>query len=143
MRLLPKAERAVEECGHARFEAPPAVEPMSGPPSAGRRDYAEALAALPRTQVRAYLSAHSGLPGPRANLTLLDAAGDVLPAELALELAADTEDEYLACCGVVTVGRLILEDPQDPSLVVLLSAAAADRRWRVREAAAIAAQRIG
>ena len=84
----------------------------------------------------------SGLPGPRSNLTLLAAAADVLPREVALRFASKS-DEYLACCGVAAVGRLILEAPDDLSLVELLTARAADERWRVREAAAIAGQLIG
>lgn len=105
-----------------------------------RAEYAHALRPLPANGVAAYLVAHSGLPGPRGNLTLLDAAGDVLPRDLALELCGEGE-EYLACCGTVTLGRLLLEG--DRSLVVRLSALAADERWRVREAVAIAAQRVG
>jgi len=105
-----------------------------------RAEYADALRALPADQVEAYLVAHSGLPGPRGNLTLLDAAGDVLPRDLALGLCGDGE-EYLACCGTVALGRLLLEG--DRKLGARLSALAADERWRVREAVAIAAQRVG
>ena len=105
-----------------------------------RADYADALRALPADGVASYLVAHSGLPGPRANLTLLDAAGDVLSRDLALDLCGEVE-EYLACCGTVALGRLLLEG--DQSQVARLTALAADERWRVREAAAIAAQRIG
>ena len=105
-----------------------------------RAEYADALSALPAERIAAYLVAHSGLPGPRANLTLLDAAGDVLPRDLALGLCGEAE-EYLACCGTVTLGRLLLEG--DRSLIGRLTALAADERWRVREAVAIAAQRVG
>jgi len=105
-----------------------------------RAQYGAALAALPLDGIAAYLSANSGLPGPRANLTLLDAAGDVLPRDLALEFTA-RPDEYLACCGTVAVGRLIVEG--DRALTGRLTELAADQRWRVREATAIAAQRIG
>ncbi len=105
-----------------------------------RAEYADALRALPADEVEAYLVAHSGLPGPRGNLTLLDAAGDVLPRDLALGLCGDGE-EYLACCGTVALGRLLLEG--DRNLGARLSALAADERWRVREAVAIAAQRVG
>jgi hypothetical protein len=97
----------------------------------------------------AYLLAGSNLPGPRANLELLDAAGDVLGREEALGFAALSPDEapsgtaleFLPCCGVVAVGRLIVEG--DASLVALLRAAAGDPRWRVRESVAIALQRWG
>ncbi|WP_201292555.1 HEAT repeat domain-containing protein [Cellulomonas citrea] len=107
-----------------------------------RTEHAAALRSLPDAELRAYLTAHSGLPGPRANLELMAAAADVLTPALALTLA-DDEDEYLRCCGVVTLGRLVLEHPDDPALVDLLTARAADPSWRVREAAAMAGQRIG
>jgi hypothetical protein len=105
-----------------------------------RTEYADALRALPPEQVAGYLTANSGLPGPRSNLTLLDAAGDVLPRTLALEFAAST-DEYLACCGTVTLGQLLLEG--DRGMIARLTVLAADGRWRVRESVAIAAQRVG
>lgn len=110
--------------------------------STSRTEYAATVRALPASHVAAYLTAHSNLPGPRSNLTLLDAAADVLPRELALTLAAEA-DEYLACCGVATLGRLILENPEDADLATLLTGYCPDERWRVREACAIAAQRIG
>lgn len=105
-----------------------------------RAEYADALAALPADAVAGYLVANSGLPGPRSNLTLLDAAGDVLPAALALAFLSD-DDEYLASCGTVTLGRLLLDG--DRSVIPRLTGLAADGRWRVRESVAIAAQRVG
>ena len=105
-----------------------------------RAEYADALRALPPDAVAAYLSANSGLPGPRSNLTLLDAAGDVLSSELARAFIAD-EDEYLASCGTVSLGRLLLDG--DRGLIGTLTTLAADGRWRVRESVAIAAQRVG
>ena len=107
-----------------------------------RTEHAAVLRSLPEAPLRTYLTPHSGLPGPRADLELMAAAADVLPRALALALA-DEEDEYLRCCGVVTLGRLLLDDPTDPGLAALLTARAADASWRVREAAAMAAQRIG
>ncbi|MBU4335421.1 MAG: HEAT repeat domain-containing protein [Actinobacteria bacterium] len=70
------------------------------------------------------------------------AAADVLDPALALALV-DEPDEYLRCCGVITLGRLVLERPGDDSLAGLLTLRAADPLWRVREAAAMAVQRIG
>jgi len=105
-----------------------------------RAEYADALRALPPDAVAAYLSANSGLPGPRSNLTLLDAAGDVLSSELAQAFIAE-EDEYLASCGTVALGRLLLDG--DRGLIGTLTTLAADGRWRVRESVAIAAQRVG
>lgn len=91
---------------------------------------------------RAYLTTHSGLPGPRGNLELMGAFGDVAPRTLVLALA-DDPDEYLRACGTAALGRLVLETPGDAGLVTLLHARAADPLWRVREAAAMALQRIG
>jgi hypothetical protein len=105
-----------------------------------RAEYADALRALPPEAIAGYLMTHSGLPGPRSNLTLLDAAGDVLSRDLALAFLTE-DDEYLASCGTVTLGRLLLEG--DNSLVRTLTRLAADGRWRVRESVAIAAQRVG
>lgn len=105
-----------------------------------RAEYAAILTTLRTDEVAAYLGANSGLPGPRSNLTLLDAAGDVLPRTLALAFL-DEPDEYLASCGTVTLGRLLLEG--DRSVISRLTRLAADDRWRVRESVAIAAQRVG
>ncbi len=107
-----------------------------------RADYVADLRALPVDDVAGYLGRHSNLPGPRANLTLLDAAGDVLPGPIAFGFA-EAEDEYLACCGAVALGRLAAEDPSDDAALVRLRQLATDQRWRVREGVAIALQRIG
>lgn len=99
--------------------------------------------------VRSYLSARSGLPGPRADLALMAAFADVAPAPLVRDLADDA-DEYLRCCGTVGLGRLLVEaldDADDPdrcdATTALLLARAADPLWRVREAVAMALQRLG
>jgi hypothetical protein len=97
----------------------------------------------------AFLLANSHLPGPRANLELLDAAGDVLDRDEALAFAAlgpavaggETGREFLPCCGIVALGRLVTDGSAD--LVPVLRRAAGDPRWRVREAVAIALQRWG
>src|SRR5262249_36884355 len=84
--------------------------------------------------------ASSRLPGPRANLELAQAAAD----EGTLEqfrgwLARD--EEYLALCGAVGLGRLIAEGQTE--LLGDLRHAARDSRWRVREGVAIGLQRFG
>jgi hypothetical protein len=115
----------------------------------GSKREAERAALLEATDLDAHLVAHSALPGPRANLELLDAAGDVLRRDDALRLAALSSDEapngtaleFLPCCGLVAVGRLIAEG--DLGLIGLLRASASDPRWRVRESVAIALQRWG
>jgi hypothetical protein len=114
----------------------------------GKRD-AEREALLAAADRDAHLIAHSALPGPRANLELLDAAGDVLAREDALRLAAldaeaapsGTALEFLPCCGLVAIGRLVAEGGH--ALLERLRAAASDPRWRVRESVAIALQRWG
>lgn len=114
----------------------------------GRREVERAaLVAAPDRE--AYLLSGSHLPGPRANLELLDAAGDVLTRDEALAWSAlgpddavpNTPREFLACCGVVALGRLVVEG--DRSLVERLRRTAADPRWRVRESVSIALQRWG
>ncbi len=107
-----------------------------------REEYRAELRATASRDVRAYLAARSGLPGPRGNLELIEAFADVAPAALVRALA-DEGDEYLRCCGTAALGRLLLESPGAADVAGLLHARAADPLWRVREAAAMALQRIG
>ncbi len=110
-----------------------------------RQRYADELATLADGDVVAYLTAHSGLPGPRSNLDLLAAFGDVAPAALVVRLA-DDGDEYLRCCGTAALGRLWLEAVDERGRAAAedtLTRRAADPMWRVREGAAMAGQRIG
>jgi len=107
-----------------------------------RDEHREALRALADDEVRAYLTERSGLPGPRGNLELVEAFADVAPAGLVRALADDA-DEYLRSCGTAALGRLVLADPGAADLAALLRARAADPLWRVREAAAMALQRVG
>lgn len=108
----------------------------------GRRDeHRAALRALPREEWPAHLGAHSGLPGPRGNIELGEAVADEGDAALFDRLIA-TGDEYLVFCGVLGLGRLLAEGA-DPVLARRLRAHAPDARWRVREAVAMALQRVG
>lgn len=104
------------------------------------REHAAALEHLPQRAWETYLAQHSGLPGPRANLELLAVVGDVAPADR-LRAWAASADDYLACCGVAGLGRLVAA-PEDAD-ARLLRAAADDPRWRVREAVAMGLQRLG
>lgn len=104
------------------------------------RAHAAALEALPPAQWTAYLTEHSGLPGPRANLELLDVVGDRAPADLLRAWATDA-DEYLATCGIAGLGRLV--ERVDDADAARIRVAAEDDRWRVREGVAFALQRIG
>jgi hypothetical protein len=87
-----------------------------------------------------YLAAHSGLPGPRGNIELVMAAAEEL-APGVLQRLAGSEDEFEAFCGTLGLGRLVADGRRD--LLPALRARAADGRWRVREAAAMALQRWG
>lgn len=96
-----------------------------------------------------YLLAESGLPGPRANLELMQAvAAEADLRDFERWLALDSDEApvnspavFLACCGVVGLGRLAAEGNR--MLIVRLHTLADDPRWRVREAVAMALQRIG
>ena len=96
-----------------------------------------------------YLLEHSGLPGPRGNIELAQAAADVRPAsELRRWAEMDARaaptggpEEFLSFCGVVGLGRLLTE--RDPHALRALQRHANDPRWRVREAVAMALQRWG
>ncbi len=87
-----------------------------------------------------YLKKHSGLPGPRANLELVQAVGDEADADRLWRLSASS-DEFLALCGTAGLGRVALMEPD--TVMTWLRELAADPRWRVREGVAMALQRIG
>lgn len=109
--------------------------------------YKEAL--RDRDDPEPYLLEHSGLPGPRGNIELGLAAGEVRsPSELRrwASLGADVAptggaEEFLAFCGVAGLGRLLADG--DGSALAELRHHACDPRWRVREAVAMALQRWG
>jgi len=96
-----------------------------------------------------YLLAESGLPGPRGNLELAQVVaemGDQTLFERYVTFDADrapTNDpgEFLAFCGVLGYGRLCAEGQTD--LLVPLRQFAADPRWRIREAVAMALHWLG
>ena len=109
--------------------------------------YQEILQGLPDWD--AYLLQESGLPGPRGNLELAKVVadlGDLRRFEQFLTFTPDiapTNDphEFLAFCGVVGLGRLAAEGQTE--LVARLRRYASDPRWRLREATAMALQRVG
>ena len=96
-----------------------------------------------------FLLEHSGLPGPRANLELVSAVADEADEDALRRWAAldpnqaptGSAEEFLPVCGVVGLGRLVAEG--DRSLLEELRRLAEDPRWRIREAVAIALQRVG
>jgi hypothetical protein len=87
-----------------------------------------------------YLKKHSGLPGPRANLELVQAVGEEADADRLWRMSASS-DEFLALCGTAGLGKVALMEPD--TVMTWLRELAADGRWRVREGVAIALQRIG
>ena len=102
-----------------------------------------------QTDWEAYLLKESGLPGPRANLELMQAVSDEgrLPqfrrwAAFSPEQAPTNSPEvFLVCCGVVGLGRLLADG--DERQWKPLRKHANDPRWRVREAVVLGLQRLG
>jgi hypothetical protein len=97
------------------------------------QDYASALERIPDRI--AFLRTHSGLPGPRGNLELVQAAADVggeadFRTWIEVGSGQDPTDEFLAVCGVVGLGRLLAEGRLE--LAEELRAHASDPRWRAR-----------
>jgi hypothetical protein len=106
--------------------------------------YRKALAGAPDWD--AYLRRNSGLPGPRANLELAQAAAEsASPARIrrwcAISPEHGSDDEYLAFCGVIGLGILAARGSK-PALG-RLGLFASDPRWRIREAVALGLQLVG
>lgn len=89
-----------------------------------------------------YLDENSGLPGPRANLTLVEAFADVAPEEIIWQLTG-SPDEFRRLCAAAALGRLQLERPDDEGVLQRMAELASDDSWRVREGVAMALQRVG
>jgi len=97
----------------------------------------------------AFLLQESGLPGPRANLELVQAAAEEGDESTFLrflsfgpgEAPTNFPQEFLAVCGVVGLGRLVAEGKT--GFLDLLRQCASDPRWRIREGVAMALQRYG
>src|SRR5512143_1002671 len=96
-----------------------------------------------------FLLKESGLPGPRANLELVQAVANEGTLDLFQRYLTYTPDRastnspevFLAVCGVVGLGRLLAEGDLDQ--LAVLRQCANDPRWRVREAVAMALQGWG
>src|SRR5258707_6200361 len=87
-----------------------------------------------------FLKKHSGLPGPRANLELVQAVGEEADADRLWRLSAST-DEFLALCGTAGLGK---GGPMGTATgMTWLPELAAHPPRRVREGRAVAPQRIG
>jgi hypothetical protein len=114
------------------------------------------------SQVRTLLADNSGLPGPRSNLELAYSfAGAVAGMrvddwlwDFLVEMARtsvanapeNTPKVFLPVCGLMALGALYgggLPRPRRRAAHGVITGAAADSRWRVREGAAMALQLAG
>ncbi len=97
----------------------------------------------------AYLQSESRLPGARSNLELMYAVADLASEQNIqrwLDLTPTDAPEntpacFLACCGVISLGRLLYEG--NAAWFQVLRQKANDPRWRVRESVCMALQRYG
>ena len=111
--------------------------------------YRVTLRTLPLPEWDAYLLQESHLPGPRSNLELAQAVADEGDAALferyiamdATQAPVNTPGEFLAVCGAIGLGRLLVEGRLE--LFATLRRLASDTRWRMREGVAMALQRLG
>lgn len=97
----------------------------------------------------AFLLEESGLPGPRANLELVEAVAAIGEENTFIRYISYTPDkaptnsqeEFLVLCGTVGLGRLAKEGKEE--YLQILKTLASDPRWRVREGVAMALQIYG
>jgi hypothetical protein len=109
--------------------------------------YVEKLKALKDWD--SYLLKESGLPGPRGNLELAQAFADIAEESLIQKYISINPDDapentpksFLTFCGIAGLGTLINQGKLD--YLKRLRQFASDHRWRIREAVAIALQRVG
>ncbi len=108
-------------------------------------------------RLRPLCERHSGLPGPRANLELAAALADaaagaaeaarpLLVAWAALgpeEAPTGTRAEFLPFAAVQALGAVAAAPAGREAALALVHRAAADPRWRLRAAAAMAMQQLG
>jgi hypothetical protein len=96
-----------------------------------------------------YLLAESRLPGPRGNLELAQAVADEGNRDQFEHFLTYTPDwapqntpgEFLAFCGALGLGKLVANGERQ--YLPRLRSLANDPRWRMREAVAMALQRLG
>ena len=96
------------------------------------------LEALPAAAWPDFVTEHSGLPGPRADLSLVQAVAVRADTEVVEALLAHG-GEFATMCAAAAVGRRA----DEPSCEGTAHALAADERWRVREGVAIGLQLLG
>lgn len=105
---------------------------------AGVAEWIEALSALTSADVPRFVNENSGLPGPRANLPLVDAVAAVADAAVISALIDDGSEFATTCAAAALAARA--DDPAHESAARTL---ATDDRWRVREGVAIGLQHLG
>jgi hypothetical protein len=96
-----------------------------------------------------FLLSESGLPGPRANLELIEAVAQIGSEDTFLryltfkqDLATtNSKEEFLAACGTVGLGKLIKNGKKE--YLSTLRILSSDSRWRIRESVAMALQMYG
>ena len=96
-----------------------------------------------------FLLQESGLPGRRANLELARAVADEGEEETfnrflsfdAERAPTNSPHEFLAFCGILGLGKLLAGGNE--KVLGMLRHHASDPRWRMREAVAMALQRLG
>ena len=96
-----------------------------------------------------FLQKESGLPGPRGNLELAQAFADLGNEEKIQSYLSIKQEEapvnsammFLTFCAIVGLGTLI--NTGKLQYLTQLRQFASDSRWRIREAVAMALQRIG
>lgn len=96
------------------------------------------LRALDASDWPAYLESRSGLPGPRANLTLVGTVARTADDAVVDALLADGR-EFVTMCAAAAVARRA----DRPDAEARARSLAADDRWRVREGVVIGMQLLG
>ncbi len=99
--------------------------------------------------VEYYLLKESGLPGKRGNIELGKALAEVGDEKLFKKLLkytpdiapVNTQQEFLAFCGTIGMGKILLSG--DTTAFTVLRKQASDPRWRTREGVAMALQMYG
>lgn len=107
-------------------------------PSAAADAAAAELQRLERSAWPTYVTQHSGLPGPRANLALVEAAA-TLADPLTIDELMRGGDEYPLMCAAAALG-LRADQTEFASRAHAL---ASNDLWRVREGVAIGLQLLG
>ncbi len=111
--------------------------------------YRQKLSSIPESEWEHFLLAESGLPGPRGNLELAQAAAELGRNEQFLlwckyspqEAPVNDPKEFLVFCGVLGFGRMVVEGLIEKLADIRFFAS--DPRWRIRESAAMALQNVG